>query len=84
MGSAEVVDEVVGLGVGVEVAEVVGSGSGTGLMMIVGLEEVVLLKTVEVVVVGAAIMVWAFFEDGVVLGVSFGGVEGAALLVIGS
>jgi hypothetical protein len=76
VGSAEVVEEVDGSGVGVGEVEVVGSGLGTGVMMIVGLEEVEvdLLRTVEVVVVGTAVTVWVFFEED----------EGGALLVVGS
>ena len=100
MGSAEVVDSVVGSGV-----EVVDSvvGAGTGVITIVGsvvelgaelvvvlLLEVDLLNTVEVVVVGAAVTVSVFFEEDeegdAVLDVSFEGEgeEGAALLVVGS
>jgi hypothetical protein len=90
-GSAEEVDSVVGSGVGLAelVDLVVGSGSGTGVITIAGLVvelEVDLLKTVDVVVVGAAVTIVVFFEDDeegdAVLGVSFGGAEDAALLVV--
>lgn len=102
MGSAEVVDSVVGSGVEV-VDSVVGAGTGVitivglvvelgaelvvALLLLVGVEEVDLLKTVDVVVVGAAVTVCVFFEEeegGAALDVSFAGAEDAALLVVGS
>jgi len=83
----EVVDSDVGSGV--EVARPV--GAGTGVITIVGLVvelEDDLLRTVEVVVVGAAVTVSVFFEEdgegGAELGVSVAGEEEAALLVVGS
>lgn len=78
------------VGSGVEVARSV--GAGTGVMTIVGLVvelEGDLLRTVEVVVVGAAVTVCVFPEEdgegGAALEVSFAeGEEEASLLVVGS
>lgn len=87
----EVVDSVVGAGTGV--IKIVGlvaelEAELVVLLVLLGVEEVDLLKTGDVAVVGAAVTVCVFFEDdgsGAALDVSFaGGAEGAALLVVGS
>ena len=85
----EVVDSVVGAGTGViTIVGLVVELEAELVVLLLGVEEVDLLKTVDVAVVGAAVIVCVFFEDdgsGAALDVSFlGGAEDAALLVVGS
>ena len=85
----EVVDSVVGAGTGViTIVGLVVELEAELVVLLLGVEEVDLLKTVVVAVVGAAVTVCVFFEDdgsGAALDVSFaGGAEDAALLVVGS